>query len=365
LELTLTEQHTIIATCLRESEEIPPLRPPWARRGWFDLADTWIREQLRGLNYTVIASIEQVKIWSVSCVLRVPTTRGNVYYKANLNSFAQTKMHISSSKKKGILPLLFAHEPILIRSLAAWYPQNMPTVVAMDRELCWMLLAEFGSRLYDQPDKTEWEKALEVYGQMQAQVAATQSIDALFAAGCLDRRLNILETQIDSLLNDEDALADLNSNEVEQLRTFGPQLKSMCHQLENCAIPQTLVHGDLHTGNIAIQHDNYIYFDWSDGCVAHPFFDVLTFMENIEDPVEQARFRDIYLTQWTSYASIEYLREIFPQSQMLATIHQSVSYQHMIAHMEGTSRQAMRGGATYWLRILLQFMAANAKNKEG
>jgi hypothetical protein len=49
---------------------------------------------------------------------------------------------------------------------------------------------------------------------------------------------------------------------------------------------------------------------------------------------------------------------------MLATIHQSVSYQHMIVHMEGTTKQAMRDGATYWLRILLQFMAANAKNKE-
>jgi aminoglycoside phosphotransferase (APT) family kinase protein len=132
----------------------------------------------------------------------------------------------------------------------------------------------------------------------------------------------------------------------------------MCNELANCAIPQTLVHGDLHTGNIVLQEGNYIYFDWSDGCVAHPFFDVLTFMENIDDHNEQTRLRDIYLAQWTDYASIEYLREIFPISQMLATIHQSVSYQHMIVHMEGTSKQAMRGGATYWLRILLQLMAA-------
>jgi Ser/Thr protein kinase RdoA (MazF antagonist) len=160
-----------------------------------------------------------------------------------------------------------------------------------------MLLAEFGTKLYDHPDKSVWEKALEVYGQMQVQVAATQRIDTLFTAGCLDRRLHILETQIDPLLNDEDVLAELNRSEVEQLRACGPRLKSMCHQLVNCSIPQTLVHGDLHTGNIAVQHDNYIYFDWSDGCVAHPFFDVLTFMENIDDSVEQTRFRDIYLAQ--------------------------------------------------------------------
>ena len=169
-----------------------------------------------------------------------------------------------------------------------------------------------------------------------------------------------METQVDPLLNDEDALADLNRSEVEQLRVYGPQLKAMCHQLLNCAIPQTLVHGDLHTGNIAIQNDNYIYFDWSDGCVAHPFFDVLTFMENIDDPVEQIRFRDIYLVQWTDYASIEYLRKVFTLSQILATVHQAVSYQHMVAHLEGTSKQAMRGGATFWLRILLQLWAEMA-----
>lgn len=363
MELMLPEQRTIIATCLHDSEEIPPLRPPWARRGWFALAETWIQEQLAHLNYPMVATIEQVKIWSVSCVLRVPTTHGNVYFKASLNSLIQTYTPISSSGKKEILPILFAQEPVLIQSLAAWYPQNVPRVLAMDRERCWMLSAEFGTRLFYHPDKATWEKALEVYGQMQVQVAATQDIDTLLAAGCLDRRLHILETQIDPLLNDEDALADINRSEIEQLRAFGPRLKSMCHQLVNCSIPQALVHGDLHTGNIAIQHNNYIYFDWSEGCVAHPFFDVLTFMENIDDPVEQTRFRDIYLAQWTDYASIEYLREVFPLSQMLATIHQSVSYQHMIAHMEGASKQAMRGGATYWLRILLRLLEVFTLNK--
>jgi hypothetical protein len=69
--------------------------------------------------------------------------------------------------------------------------------------------------------------------------------------------------------------------------------------------------------------------------------------------------RDIYLAQWTDFTSIEYLREVFSLSQMLATIHQAVSYQHMVANMEGTSKQAMRDGATYWLRILLQLFGGD------
>ena len=269
LELTHPEQRKVITACLHESEKIPPLRPPWARKGWFAITEHWIQEQLARLNYTIVAPVLQMRTWSISCVLRVPTTNGYVYLKAILNSFTHASTPTYSSDTTGILPLFFTHEPMLIQSLAAWYPQNMPRLLAMERERCWMLLADFGTELYKNPNKTALERALEVFSQMQ--VAATQRIDSLFAAGCLDRRLHILATQIDPLLNDEDVLADLNRSEIEQLRAHRSQLKTMCHELANYAIPQTLVHGDLHSGNIAVQNDNFIYFDWTDCCVAHPF----------------------------------------------------------------------------------------------
>ncbi len=355
LELTLPEQRTVMATCLHEAEEIPPLRPPWARRGWFAETESWIKTQLARLNSTIIAPIEQVRSWGISCVLRVPTTHGNVYFKAIPTSCMLKNSPIPSSENSERLPLFFTHEPILIQSLAAWYPQNMPTVLAVERERCWMLLAEFGTELYAHPDQTAWEKALEVYGHMQ--VAAAQRIDTFLAAGCLDRRLHILETQIDPLLDDEDILADLSSSQIMQLRAQRPYLKTMCHHLGNYAIPQTLVHGDLHTGNIAVHNDTYIYFDWTDSCIAHPFFDALPFLDNVDDPARQQRLRDNYLALWTDYASRECLQEIFPLSQTLATIHQAVSYQHIMANVEGISKQEMRGGATYWLRKLLQLLA--------
>src|SRR2546426_4518967 len=153
-----------MATCLHESEEIPPLRPPWARRGWFAETESWIKAQLARLNYTIVAPIEQVRTWGISCVLRVPTTTGNVYFKAIPTSFMQKDTAISSSDTPGRLPLFFTHEPMLIQSLAAWYPHNMPTVLAMEREQCWMLLAEFGTELHAHPDQIAWEKALAVYG---------------------------------------------------------------------------------------------------------------------------------------------------------------------------------------------------------
>lgn len=352
LDLIIPEQRSIIATCLDESEVAPALRPPWARRGWFREAMDQVGEQLTRLKYNVVAPVEQVKTWGLSCVLRVPTSAGNVYFKAIPTSFMKKNSPIASSNNT--MPLLITHEPMFIQSLAAWYPQNLPALLAMDRERCWMLIAEFGADLYDHPDKADREKALAVYARMQ--VTATEHIDSLLAAGCLDRRLNVLETQIDPLLSNGELLADLERSEVEQLRASVPWLKAMCQELARGAIPQTLVHGDLHTGNIARQNDSYIYFDWAEACIAHPFFDAAPFLDNVDDLVERERLRDIYLAQWMDYASIENLRDIFSLAQILATIHQAVSYQHIMANMEDPTRQIIRGAVVYWLRILLRLL---------
>ncbi len=356
LELVQPEQRAVIAACLREAEEAPPLRRAWARRDWFAGAGRWIREQLAHLNYEIVGPIQQMRTWGLSCILHVPTTGGNIYFKAIPRGVTQTSRNTPASSSQAGLPLLFIHEPLLIQFLAAWYPENMPTVLAVEKEQCWMLLAEFGPRLYQHSDKAVWEQALVTYARMQ--VTTTERIDALFAAGCIDRRLPILEAQIDPLLSDDDLLAELSGGEVEQLRAFAHRLKALCQQLAHDAIPPTLVHGDLHTGNIAIQNDNPLYFDWTDCCIAHPFFDALTFLNNVDDPTERNRLRDSYLTQWTDYASLDHLRAIFPLTQLLATLHQAVSYRHLMANVEGPTGPEMRSGATYWLRQLLQLAAA-------
>ncbi|MBI1880332.1 MAG: phosphotransferase [Chloroflexi bacterium] len=57
-----------------------------------------------------------------------------------------------------------------------------------------------------------------------------------------------------------------------------PHLKARCDQLAGYSVPQTLVHGDLHTGNVALVEGKLLFFDWTDACVTHPFFDVMLMM---------------------------------------------------------------------------------------
>jgi Ser/Thr protein kinase RdoA (MazF antagonist) len=89
----------------------------------------------------------------------------------------------------------------------------------------------------------------------------------------------------------------------------------VCQQLTQLGIPDTLVHGDLSPRNIYIRDRGFVYFDWSDTCISHPFFDLIRFLYEIEKdlphvPDARSRIRNAYLEPWTIYA---------PMSQLIST----------------------------------------------
>jgi aminoglycoside phosphotransferase (APT) family kinase protein len=57
-------------------------------------------------------------------------------------------------------------------------------------------------------------------------------------------------------------------------------------ELATYAVPPSLVHGDLHLGNVALGPRGHLFFDWTDAGVAHPFLDLLTFVADLQ-PVER------------------------------------------------------------------------------
>lgn len=79
------DHHGVVDGFLREVERgtVPKFRQPWEQPGWFAAASGWITETLSGAGREVAASMEQVRWWSLSSVLRVPTTNGDVYFKAS------------------------------------------------------------------------------------------------------------------------------------------------------------------------------------------------------------------------------------------------------------------------------------------
>lgn len=338
LALAQPSHRELIAGVLAEVENarVPELRPSWARIGWYAEAAAWTESELVRLGYTLTAPVEQVKSWGISCILRAQTTRGVVYFK------------VASS-----LPL-FAHEPRLMHSLAEMYPAYVPAPLGIDEDRRWMLLDDFGPAVgWDAPVEVQ-EEMLVTYGALQ--LAAVDRIDELWRMGCLDRSLERLAAQIDPLFADTAMLAgQLDSAEIERLRALAPRLKALCADPASQVVPHTLVHGDLHLGNVARRGDDYLFFDWTDACVAHPFFDTISIFQN-DDPTVEARLRDSYLRIWTDYAPMDRLHKAWMLTKPLAALHQAVSYQHIVATMEEVRKPENRSGLPYWLRKLLHWL---------
>lgn len=343
LTLAAPTQHDLLLRWFAEAEEgvIPPLRVPWARPGWYQTAVDWIRARLAALGLTATGPIEQVQVWTISCVLRVPTTAGDLYFKASS-------------------PALFAREPLFTHSLAQRYRAHVPEVLAIDTERSWMLMKDFGgTRLRHVREFAPWEDALRLLARIQ--VESAERVDDLLATGFPDRRLDILAGQIDEVLAYAAAMPStwrdgLSPAELDALFALAPRLRQMCKELAGYRVPHTLEHGDCHAANITLAGERLVVFDWSDGCVAHPFFILLPFFTEYtwpDGPDARARLETAYLQAWTAYEPWDRLLEAVRISQTLAALHQAVSYYRILTHVEPDARWEWEAALPYFLRMLL------------
>lgn len=309
LVIDVPKHRPVLEAWFAEAEEgsIPMLRRPYARTGWFDMAASWIHAQLNRLGFTATAPIEQVRTWERSCILQVSTTAGDLYFKA--------------------VRAIFGHEPMLTQVLAEQYPGHFPDVLAIDTERHWMLMRDTGGKaLNKSPDVARWEAALRIFAQIQ--IDLVEQVDNLVVLGCPDRRLNRLSVQIAPFFAElPEHRVGLSEIEIEELRALAPKFKALCAELTSYGVPHTLDHGDFWAGQIVVSQGNYVFIDWSDSSVSHPFFslssllatkEVEMFLSSI--PNVRNRLRDAYLEPWTIYEPMDHLCRAFELSQALAPL---------------------------------------------
>src|SRR5262249_7044595 len=172
------------------------------------------------------------------------------------------------------------------------------------------------------------------------------------------RRLEIMLAHLQTLVQDAEVAAQLQVDEQARLRHLIPRLTTMCHALADYRVPYTLVHGDIHPGDIAYHHGTYRFFDWTDACIAHPFFDALPILLEAQALPDAAgassHMLEGYLELWTAYESLERLRQVWALAQPLGALHQAISYAHIVAGLEATAKHEQTWGIAYWLRKVLQ-----------
>jgi len=267
-----------------------PLRVPWGFPGWLELALAWIAAHADGLH-----SWKEIKSWSLSCVIRAETGRGVVYFKATNQQ-----------------PKLFANETLVTQRLAERFPGRVPMPLAIDTERGWMLLTDFGPDLRTSHGDDATRLALAGYAPLQQQTLGQET--ELLAMGCIDRRPAHLAQEVAHLLTQEEALSTLANDERQKLLSVDWQARISVFADTPCG----LVHGDLHTGNIASGMNGLLYFDWTDASVALPWMDLLEpFFQKDEEATQSL------LASWST--PIPPWKEIAP----LIALHHAVSYHHI------------------------------------
>jgi Phosphotransferase enzyme family len=251
--------------------------PRWTEPEWLAGAEAWIRERA-----DVAGELDQFHVRWWSTVIRVPTPSEDLYFKA---------------VAKG-----FMFEPPLTAKLFELKPDRVTAVVDVDVERGWMLMRDAGRRfreIVNSPaDLRHWELALPRYAELQ--LAAAPLADELLALGVPDARLSVLPDQLREVL--AQPVRGLTPAQQERVLEALPEFEAMCRELAAYGIPETIQHDDLHDGQVFLRDGRYLFFDWGDSCISHPFHSLtVTLRANAArlglEPggPELQRLRDAYL----------------------------------------------------------------------
>jgi hypothetical protein len=323
-----------------------PVTPAWTQPGWYAEALPWIDEQLQAAGSPRTGVPVQVRSWGLSNVLRCPTAKGDVYFKAVAHSSTIKPARLDAP------PLLFAHEPRLLRHLSEERPGQVVAPLAIDENRVWMLLADLGPPLAAQEDPNLWIEALRGHAGLQRSYA--DSPERLLSFSCVDRRLAVLDAEIDRLFGANALTERLDDAERNHLPQLAPVLRKAIAELASIGVPETLLHGDLHPRNLAVRDGRVLAFDWTDAALAHPFLDLVTFFEQRSEISADPRLKDAYLAEWEEYAAPADLRRALALAEQLGALHQTMTYLHLPEHLSGPSRESMLRGGVWWLRKLLE-----------
>ncbi|MEV4260351.1 aminoglycoside phosphotransferase family protein [Kribbella sp. NPDC049584] len=345
---------TAVLTCLSEDpltyDVLPGSGnsdlPAWTKPEWYDEALPWIAEHIKPTGPWT-----QVRSWGLSNVLRIPTSDGDVYFKAIAHSTT------IEPTRPDALPLLFAHEPLFLQQASSDHPGEVPAPIAIDAKRAWMLLPDLGTPLAAETDLDVWIDAVRRHARLQRGYA--DQPERLVDITCVDRRLAVLDAELDRLLGPNPMTDQLGPDERGLLPDRAKQLRGAINELAAIGIPETLLHGDLHPRNIAVRGDQILAFDWTDAALSHPFLDLVTFAEEERSPLSaDQRVLDAYLSEWEEFATPTELRRALALASDLGALHQTMTYAHFTDHLTGPSKASMTRGGVWWLRKLLSSSSA-------
>ncbi|MCL1067876.1 aminoglycoside phosphotransferase family protein [Shewanella olleyana] len=309
-----------------ENKQLVNKQQCWQQNDWPQNAKHWTEVELNKHNIRLIGELQQVKGWALGHVLRQSTHSGEVFFKAT------ALLH------------MFSNEASLCAKLFELFPQNSAEVIAFDANKQWMLTKSFGEAFVDTVPLSDWSKPFAAFAGLQ--IESVKHIEQLESAGCIRREIINLTQQLSDIFQDISVSSQLPQDldlSPENLQQVLSRLDNDITALSAYQLPNTLVHSDLHIENIAPfnpatstigndvnnQHVGFIFFDWSDACISHPFIDG-TYLFRMNDSPEKHTVINAYLSQWDKFGSKDELSQAWQLAEGICYAHQAVSYAGML-----------------------------------
>ncbi|WP_090593646.1 aminoglycoside phosphotransferase family protein [Auraticoccus monumenti] len=245
-----------------------PLRQGWARPGGPRRELGWAVEQLADAGRPATGRPQQVKTWNLSSIWRVPTADGDVWLKS--------------------VPPFFAHEGLLMTRLD---PSSVPRPLAAQPGR--VLLPDVVGT--DQFHATGEPLTAMVEQLVALQVPFLGRTEDLLALGVPDRRLTTIAPRLAEVVREQTGA--LGVEELRRLEHLLQTLDARAERLAACGIPDTLVHGDFHPGNVRGTPGDLAILDWSDSAVGHPLTDELAFFRPLGRG-DRERVAAVWSTAW-------------------------------------------------------------------
>jgi len=245
-----------------------PLRLPYARPGGHRMDLCWAAEVLDRRGIAVTGVPEQIRTWNLSSIWRLPTTSGPVWLK--------------------VVPPFFAHEGVVLPLLD---PAVVPPVLGAEPGR--VLLGEVPG---DDQYEATGDALLEMVRMLvRLQTSWIDRTSELLALGVPDLRPAALIPRIRAAV--ERRRAELNDAEQRRIDGLVAGMPGRFAEIAACGVPDTLVHGDFHPGNVRGEPGRLTILDWGDCAVGHPMLDQLAFGQRLDCADREAAER-LWAQEW-------------------------------------------------------------------
>lgn len=295
-------------------------RMPWARPGGPARHLDWARRELEAAGIAQTAPPRQVRSWNLSSLWSMPTTHGTHWLK--------------------VVPPFFAHEGAVIGRMSR---HPVPRVLAHEGGM--LLLEEIpGDDLYE----STLEQACAMVDLLVAmQLDTVGRLDGLFAIGLPDWRVPALVAPAGRLLDVWGA--QLDPTDRAAVAELVDSLDMRAARLEECGLPDTLVHGDFHGGNVRGSGLELTLLDWGDSGVGHPLLDVAAFTERMP-PAHAEAVRRHWAAAWNTAVPGSDAARAATLIAPVAALRQAIVYQGFLDRIEPDERVYHAEDPPLWLR---------------